>query len=582
MSSLPVDINYGSPASFRSALESYRRSRCLIANFIEEQQRGSPPSPRSDPEACIIPADVDDILYDGTTTPSSTHTLNSEDGFVDTLQWDEDDLTTPAQNLNSYQWNSPTVAPTRLPAPGIPQERTPLIRKSNSFTVATTKKGYGSIEGKKKIKTRTKPPPRIQPLEPIQKVREIAPVKQYYPPGRSTFGQTLFNSIATLLGIGMLSEPLAFSYAGWGCGTLLLILYAWLTCYTAKILARFIRADPAVRTYADIGRKAFGKRSRHFISILFCLELFTVTVALVTLYGDSLESIAPAYPSNIYKILGLIVLLPAVFLPLSWLSVASMLGIFSSVLLIAVILIDGLSKKTAPGSIWDPQPTNLGIASFPKLGVSFGLFMAGFSGHVAIPSLAQDMIDPSQFDSMINIAYAIATVLYGVIGVAGYCMFGDTVSEEFSQNLLSTPGYNGLVNKIALYTLIIAPMTKFGLSAHPMNTILGHTLGLDPHSNHHRHDSDDQIRCQATFKRVGSIIQRILMTFLSVAVSVAFPEFTSMVGILGAVFSFLLCVIGPICAKIAIEKTWTKWDILIVSIGVAMGSWGTFSLWYTL
>ena len=62
---------------------------------------------------------------------------------------------------------------------------------------------------------------------------------------------------------------------------------------SAKILARFIIADPAVRTYADIGRKAFGKRSTHLISLLFCLELFTVTVALVTLYADSLGEPPP-------------------------------------------------------------------------------------------------------------------------------------------------------------------------------------------------------------------------------------------------------------------------------------------------
>lgn len=35
-----------------------------------------------------------------------------------------------------------------------------------------------------------------------------------------------------LLGIGMLSEPLAFAYAGWGWGTALLIIYSLLTCYT--------------------------------------------------------------------------------------------------------------------------------------------------------------------------------------------------------------------------------------------------------------------------------------------------------------------------------------------------------------
>jgi hypothetical protein len=42
----------------------------------------------------------------------------------------------------------------------------------------------------------------------------------------------LFNATALLLGIGMLSEPLAFSYAGWICGTLLMISYGYVTCYT--------------------------------------------------------------------------------------------------------------------------------------------------------------------------------------------------------------------------------------------------------------------------------------------------------------------------------------------------------------
>jgi solute carrier family 32 (vesicular inhibitory amino acid transporter) len=44
--------------------------------------------------------------------------------------------------------------------------------------------------------------------------------------------EKLFNSIAVLFGIGMLSEPLAFAYAGWIGGTLLIIGYGWVTCYT--------------------------------------------------------------------------------------------------------------------------------------------------------------------------------------------------------------------------------------------------------------------------------------------------------------------------------------------------------------
>ena len=42
----------------------------------------------------------------------------------------------------------------------------------------------------------------------------------------------LFNAIAILLGIGMLSEPLAFAYAGWIGGTAIIIFYGWITCYT--------------------------------------------------------------------------------------------------------------------------------------------------------------------------------------------------------------------------------------------------------------------------------------------------------------------------------------------------------------
>ena len=108
----------------------------------------------------------------------------------------------------------------------------------------------------------------------------------------------LFNSIAVLLGIGMLSEPLGFAYAGWIGGTLLMIFYGYLTCYTcvasrlpasftanhyasAKLLAHFILEDPKLKSYADIGRKAFGTRASPMISLLFCLELFTVRYAFV-------------------------------------------------------------------------------------------------------------------------------------------------------------------------------------------------------------------------------------------------------------------------------------------------------------
>jgi vesicular inhibitory amino acid transporter len=54
-----------------------------------------------------------------------------------------------------------------------------------------------------------------------------------------------------------------------------------------------------------------------------------------------------------------------------------MIGIVSTVSIIAVVFIDGFSKRDSPGSLWSPSDTQLGIGSWGELGVAFGLFMAG-------------------------------------------------------------------------------------------------------------------------------------------------------------------------------------------------------------
>jgi vesicular inhibitory amino acid transporter len=267
----------------------------------------------------------------------------------------------------------------------------------------------------------------------------------------------------------MLSEPVAFVHAGWLTGTALIVFYGFITCYTAKILARIIQENPRLRSYSDICRLAFGPRSSAFISLFFCFELFAVSVVLVTLYADSLSTVLPLYSSNTYKVIGFFVLLPTLFLPLSLLSYASVIGILSTILLVAVIFIDGFTKFEAPGSIWSPAETDLGVKNIGKLGISFGLFMAGFSGHAVMPSLARDMANPEDFDTMINWAFAVATLIYTLIGYAGYAMFGVAVSDEVSMDLLKTPGYNPILNKITLWMLVISPLTKFALATQPVS-----------------------------------------------------------------------------------------------------------------
>ncbi|KAJ7919137.1 transmembrane amino acid transporter protein-domain-containing protein [Mycena leptocephala] len=389
--------------------------------------------------------------------------------------------------------------------------------------------------------------------------------------GRSTFGQTLFNCVAMLVGIGLLSVPLAFAYAGWLAGTVIILSYGFLSCYTAKILGRMILSDTSLRCYSDIGRKAFGPWCTPMITLMFCLELFAVSVLLVTLYADSLHSLLPQFSTDTYKLWSIVLILPTVFLPLSLLSYSSILGILSTILIIFVILVDGLSKYTAPGSLWSPAETSLGISSWTNLGIAFGLFVAGFGCHPLIPSLAQDMVEPHRFEQMLNIAFAIATFIYSLLAVVGYLMFGNSVSEEISMDLLKIGEYNKPLNHLALWMLVLSPLSKFALTTQPLTATLEILLRIDePRSNEEINKMSGPQASRENVKRALRIVQRICVTLLSVLIEI--------LAFLGCSSAFMLCVIGPLAANASILGRCGVVDGSIMVLALIMAVWGTVAL----
>lgn len=73
-------------------------------------------------------------------------------------------------------------------------------------------------------------------------------------------------------------------------------------------------------------------------------------------------------------------------------------------------------------------------------------------------------------------------------------------------------------------------------------------------------------------------LERTLLTLAAVAVSILVPEFASIMAVLGSTFSFVLCIIGPVSAKLALEgglrrRVWSDGALLVVSTGMAV--WGT-------
>ncbi|KAK4688314.1 hypothetical protein P7C73_g1792, partial [Tremellales sp. Uapishka_1] len=453
----------------------------------------------------------------------------------------------PAERVPRSEY-SPSGESLRDEVPPLPNESTPLLRPSSSTLQPQT---ISPKAGPRRKASRRLSGIRRKSSAAVRRRSEIEL-------GESTDGQTLFNAVAVLVGIGLLSLPLAFAYAGWIAGTVMLVGFAWTTCYTAKLLATLIFADRNMCGYTDLGRRAFGTGASISISLLFCLELYALGI------------------------------LPTALMPLRLLSLPSLLATLSSFLLIIIILVDGFSKSAAPGSLRHPEPTSWGPETSQAnwLG-GIGLVLAGFGGHAVIPSLARDMRNPQNFDKIINRAFVIATFISFIAGAAGYLMIGNTVSDEITRDLMQEKyHYSRALNLFATWMIVINPLTKFGLASRPLNVTIETVLGISPrflrkprkpsvHLSSSRspspaaatkvtpaipNDSDiskssersselrlyEQGLAREKRNSILRVLSRTVVTALCVGTAVILPGFGRVMAFLGSFSAFLICIILPL------------------------------------
>lgn len=72
-------------------------------------------------------------------------------------------------------------------------------------------------------------------------------------------------------------------------------------------------------------------------------------------------------------------------------------------------------------------------------------------------------------------------------------------------------------------------------------------------------------------------VERSAFTCLAVAISIIIPEFSPMMAFLGSFSAFVLCVIGPLAAKVALYGQSSWGDMLLLVGGVVMAVWGTIA-----
>jgi vesicular inhibitory amino acid transporter len=360
--------------------------------------------------------------------------------------------------------------------------------------------------------------------------------------GQSTLPQTIFNSVNVLVGVGLLALPLAMRYAGWIPGLIFLVFSAVSTSYTAKLLAKCADVDNSIITFADLAYVSFGPTARIVTSILFTVELLGACVALVVLFADSLDALIPGWGVTQWKIVCGFVLIPLSFVPLRLLSFTSILGILCCFGIVLAVFVDGLMKPHQPGSLREPATTYLFPANWATLPVSFGLLMSPWGGHSVFPNIYRDMRHPFKYHTSVNTTYIFTFLLDFLMAVIGWLMFGDSVKDEITKNIVITEGYPHWLSILIVIGIAIIPITKVPLNGRPIVSTLELSLGLDARAM----ASTEAITGLSGFTRgILKFTVRITCTIVFVILAILVPDFDRIMSLIGSVACFTICIILP-------------------------------------
>ncbi|CAA2982973.1 amino acid transporter AVT1I-like [Olea europaea subsp. europaea] len=313
--------------------------------------------------------------------------------------------------------------------------------------------------------------------------------------------------------------------------------------------------NPEIKTYPDIGQLAFGNNGRIIISVFMYLELFLLSVEFLILEGDNLHKLFPNVHLHIFGkniggkrvfiLLSALVMLPTTWLNLALLAYVSVGGILASIILVSSVFsvgaFEGVGFKER-GVLW----------RWNGLPTAISLYTFCYCGHAIFPTLCNSMKNRSKFPKVLLICFTISAISYGIMAILGYIMYGEDLISQVTLNLPT----RSIGSKIAIYTTLINPLTKYAIVVSPLATAIEDALSL--------HTS------RPARLTVRTVLVRTILVISTVVVALFIPFFGSIMALIGSFLSISASILIPCLCYLKIDKTSRKFGIELIVIVVVL------------
>mmetsp|Transcript_18741 Transcript_18741/g.23012 ORF Transcript_18741/g.23012 Transcript_18741/m.23012 type:complete len:464 (-) Transcript_18741:142-1533(-) len=238
-----------------------------------------------------------------------------------------------------------------------------------------------------------------------------------------------FNLIATIIGGGVLSLPLAFRACGLVLGTVLMVTSACMTVFSMDLLC-FCARRMGSKSYVELTRHAFGRECELATTVLLAVFLWFVIVAYMVLVKDIWTPFFRSFFSSSHPnmsgdtvLLIMIALVSPFFLKhdLHSLRYNCYVGFFSITILAFALVTRAVQTNLNHPDLFGNEATFVTSDPYNALYV-FPIISFSYISQFNVISVQSALVNPTKerTKTVMNSSILICFILTFVFGVAGY------------------------------------------------------------------------------------------------------------------------------------------------------------------